>query len=75
MMVTAHVSPDVQQDLSGRRGTAHVQTSREYRPDYHATPVRTPRNTARTLHTEIPEKLRRIYRDQIFSGQCQNTHA
>jgi hypothetical protein len=53
-MVTAHVSPEVQQDLSGRRGTAHVRTSKEYRPDYHATPVRTPRNTVRTLHTETP---------------------
>jgi hypothetical protein len=66
-MVTAHVSPDVQQDLSGLRGTAHVRTSREYRPDNQATPVR-------TLHTETPEKLRRIFRDQIFSSQCQNTH-
>jgi hypothetical protein len=73
-MVIAHVSPDVQQDLSGLRGTAHVRTSREYHSDYHATPVRTPRNTVRMLHTETPEKLRRIYRDQIFSSQCQNTH-
>jgi hypothetical protein len=62
-MVTAHVSRDVQQDLSEGRGIAHVQTSREYRPDYHATPIRTPRNTVRTLHTETPEKLKRIYRD------------
>jgi len=65
MMVTAHVSPDVQQDLSRRQGTAHVRTSREYRPDYHATSVRTPRNTVWTVHTETPEKPRRIYRDQI----------
>jgi hypothetical protein len=59
-MVTTHVSPDVQQDLSGLQGTVHVRTSKEYHPDYHATPVRTPWNTVRTLYTETPEKLRRI---------------
>jgi hypothetical protein len=67
-MVTTQVSPDVQQDMFERRGTAHVQTSREYHSDYHAIPVRTPRNTVRTLRTETPEKLRKIYRDQIFSS-------
>jgi hypothetical protein len=53
-MVTAHVSPEVKYDLSGRRDTAHVRTSREYRPDYQATPLRTPMDTVWTLHIETP---------------------